>query len=237
MALSKPHLSSKHINIKKDNSVIFAAIGIAVFVVVFGIFATKALVEQASYNQRVIGAKKDALNLAIENTKNVEALELSYISFANESINVLGGDPKSDGPIGGTNPKIVLDSLPSVYDYPALSSSIEKLLVDNGYQIERIGGSEDASLSATNPNSSADSATVMTGVVSSELTEIPYPIAITSSVDGTQKLLDVLERSIRAFYIDTISFSGNDQSLNAEISMKTFFQPGIKFQASSKVVK
>jgi hypothetical protein len=237
MALSKSHLSNKHINIKKDNSVIFAAIGIAVFVVVFGIFVTKALVEQASYNQRVIGAKKDALNLAIENTKNVEALELSYISFANESINVLGGVSKSDGPIDGTNPKIVLDSLPSVYDYPALSSSIEKLLVDNGYQIERIGGSEDATLSATNPNSSPDSVTVTTGLVSSELIEIPYPITIASSVDGTQRLLDVFERSIRPFYIETISFSGNDQSLNAKISMKTFFQPGIKFQASSKVVK
>jgi hypothetical protein len=237
MILSKPHLSNKHINIKKDNSVIFAAVGIAVFIVVFGIFAGNALIGHASYNQRVIGAKKDVLTLAVENTKNVKALELSYLSFANESVNILGGDPKVDGPLGGTNPKIVLDSLPSVYDYPALSSSIEKLLVDNGYQIERIGGSEDKNLSATNPDSSADSATVTTGAVSSELTEIPYPITVASSVIGTQKLLDIFERSIRPFYIETVTFTGTDQSLNAKISMKTFFQPGIKFQASSRVVK
>lgn len=237
MAISKPHLSSKHIDIKKDNTAIFAAIGIAVFITVFGFISGRALVDQLTYHQRVISAKKDALRLAQDNTKNAKDLELSYVSFDNEAVNILGGDPKGDGPIAGSNPKLILDALPSVYDYPALSSSIEKILLDNGYQIERIGGSEDEALSATNNDNSPNEDAGTTIPFVSELTEIPYPISIASSVDGTQRLLDILERSIRPFYIETITLNGSDQSLNAKISMKTFYQPGIKFQVDSTVVK
>lgn len=238
MALTKPHLSIKHINIKKDNTVIFASIAVAVFLVVFGLVAGKSLLSQSLYNQRVIDAKKGALKQAVDNTKNVKNLEQSYLSFAKEPINILGGNPVGEGPIDGSNPKLVLDALPSVYDYPALSSSIEKILLDNGYQIERIGGSEDEKLSGTNPvnSSSSKKTTKVTVNAKSEATQIPYPLTVVSSVDDTQKLLDILERSIRPFYIETVSFSGSDLSLTTKISMTTFYQPGMKFQAGSKVV-
>jgi len=236
MPITKPHLSSKHINIQKDNTVIFAAIGLAVFIVVFGLIAGRALLSQVSYNQRVIGEKKTALQLAQDNTKNAEDLEQSFISFAGESINIISGDPKGDGPLGGTNPKIILDALPSVYDYPALSSSIEKILLDNGYQIERIGGSEDEALSAANTGNGNPNSIASAVATDTTLIEIPYPIDITSSVEGTQRLLNVFERSIRPFYVESISLTGSDQSLNAKINMKTFYQPGIQFQAGSKVV-
>jgi hypothetical protein len=230
MAISKPHLSSKHIDIKKDNTMIFVAIGIAVFITIFGITSGRALIGQASYHQRVITEKQKSLEQAKANLNNAEDLEASYLSFAGEAINILGGDPEGEGLIAGSNPKIVLDALPGVYDYPALSSSIEKILLDNGYQIERIGGSEDESLSSGNGS------TTISASGSSGLTEIPYPISFTADVSGAQRLLGILERSIRPFYVENISFSGSDQNLSVDINMKTFYQPQIQFEAGSKVV-
>jgi hypothetical protein len=230
MSISKPHLSSKHLIIKKANATIFAAIAIAVFMVIFGLFATRALLDQASYHQRVISAKKDALNKAEDNSDKVKDLEASYRSFASESVNVLGGNPTGNGALDGSNPKIVLDALPSVYDYPALSSSVEKILTDNSYQIERIGGSEDKALSSSNTSGNSP-------VSTSSPVELPYPLTIQSTVSGVENLLNIFERSIRPFYIEKIQLSGSDQSLSAKFTMKTFYQPGISFQVSTEVIE
>uniref|UniRef100_UPI004055B35C hypothetical protein n=1 Tax=Candidatus Electrothrix sp. TaxID=2170559 RepID=UPI004055B35C len=237
MGISKPHLSNKHEIIKKANVVIFAAVAVAVFLVIFGLFAGRALISQAAYNQRVIDAKKEALELAKDNSDNASDLEESYLSFESEPINVLGGNPNGEGPLDGSNPKIVLDALPSVYDYPALSSSIEKILLDNSYQIDNIGGAEDPSLAASNPESNNDSSDGPSISASeSTATEIPYSLSITSTVDGSENLLRIFERSIRPFYVEALELSGTDQSLSVEIRMNTFYKPGISFQTSSEVV-
>jgi hypothetical protein len=206
------------------------AVSITVFIVFFAAFASRALLSQASYQQRVITSKKDALKIAEKNQENAKKLEASYNSFATESINVLGGNPTGIGPLDGSNPKIVLDALPSVYDYPALSSSIEKLLLDNGYQIETIGGSEDAKLANDNTNETNKSS-------KTEVVAIPYPLSIQSTVDGTKNLLEILERSIRPFYVEKITISGSGNSVGSRITMKTYYQPGIGVEVTTKVVK
>lgn len=223
---AKPHESLKHQIIKKANNVIFIAIALSVFVVIFSIFSAKALFDQASYNQKIISEKKDALSKAEQNSKNAKELEETYTAFANETINILGGNPVGTGPLDGENPKLVLDSLPSEYDYPALSSTIEKILTDNSYPVERIGGTEDPVLAAANDSEAGESSVV----------EIPYPITTTSTAEGVKNLLDIFERSIRFFYIDTLEISGSDQSMTVKIGMRTFYQPSKTFEVSSKVV-
>lgn len=231
--VSKPHLSSKRAVIDKTNAKIVIAISVSVFVVVFSLFSMKALLGQASYQQRVISGKKDALKIAKANNQNAKDLEKTYVAFAGESINVLGGNPTGTGPLDGSNPKIMLDSLPSVYDYPALSSSIEKLLLDNGYSVEAIGGSEDPALIST-----IDPATGEAQAASSDIpVEIPYPITIQSDSAGTKRLLEILERSIRPFYVDSVTLSGSSSSLSVGVSMKTYFQPGTGVKVTTQAVK
>lgn len=232
--ISKPHMSGKRAIIDKTNTKIVITISITVFVVIFSAFAVRALFGQASYQQKVIDGKKDALKVAKDNKQNAQNLEKTYVAFAGESINVLGGNPTGTGPIDGSNPKIVLDSLPSVYDYPALSSSIEKLLLDNGYGVESIGGAEDAALAV----SPVDTVTGGASQVSQTgPTNMPYPITVLSTAEGTKRLLEILERSIRPFYVENISFSGSGTALSANITMKTFYQPSTGVTVTTQAVK
>jgi hypothetical protein len=231
--VSKPHESSKRALIDKSNAKIVIAISISIFVVIFSAFAVKALIGQAGYQQNVIDGKKEALKIAEQNKKNAQNLEKSYIAFEAQVVNVLGGNPEGEGPLDGSNPKIVLDSLPSVYDYPALSSSIEKLLLDNGYEIESIGGADDVALVGT--DTPAAGGTTQTTV--SAPIEVPYPISVQSSTEGTKQLLSILERSIRPFYVDSISFAGSGDALSTTITMKTFYQPGTGVTVTTKAVQ
>ena len=225
--IAKPHLSSKHLKIKSANTIIIISVSVTVFIVMFSLVSARALLSQASYNQKIIGEKKDALDIAKTNSETVKDLEASYLSFATETVNVLGGNPEGTGALDGSNPKIVLDALPSEYDYPALSSSIEKILLDNSYQIDRIGGSEDTSLGNEGSIGSSTAESIV---------DIPYPLSIVSTSEGTKNLLDILERSIRPFYVEKLELSGSDSSMTAKIVTKTFYQPSKSFTVTTKVV-
>jgi len=141
-----------------------------------------------------------------------------------EPENILGGSIEGDGPLDGDNGKIVLDSLPSAYDYPALSSSFEKILKDGGYTTSSIGGTEDRSVITT-----------PTGDV--RPIEIKYSFSITATIGRTKDLLSTLERSIRPMYIDSVKIQVGDNSLTTNISLHTYYTQEKTFELGSKVVK
>src|SRR5262245_18703411 len=120
-----PKTSHKHVLIDKANQVALIALSAAVVILMFSLFATQALIKQNAYNQKVIGAKKEALKQIKQNRANVDELVKSYEAFASEPVNIIGGNPTGSGPKDGNNPKIVLDSLPSKYDFPGFASSME----------------------------------------------------------------------------------------------------------------
>jgi len=221
---SKTHKSVKHAIIDKANSRTVIAVAVATFIVIFSAFATKALFSQSLYHGRLIGEKETALNQLKENRELLKTLNQSYTSFVNEPENILGGNPTGDGALDGNNATLVLDSLPSKYDYPALSSSFEKILKDGGYTINSIGGLEDSSFSNT---ATKDALPV----------EIPYSFTVTATADRTEDLLQSLERSIRPMYIDTLQVQVGDNSLQTRISLHTFFTQEKTFELGSKEVK
>lgn len=223
---AKAGMSIKHAIVDQANTQMLIAVSVAVFVVVFCAFAVRSLISQSLYHQRVITEKRLALTTLEASRAEADALEEVYKSFATESVNVLGGDPDGDGELDGDNARIVLDALPSEYDYPALSSSIEKILEDGGYQIQSIGGSEDTSLSSAGATSGEP-----------EPVEIPYPLSVQTSPDDSVRLLQILESSIRPFYVDALRISGGGDTLGLNIDMKTFYQPGTSLQITTKEVR
>ncbi len=230
MAKQSLQKSEKHAIVDRANTTILIAVSVAVFIVVFSGFAMRSLISQGNYHRRVISEKREALSVLVDNSAAVEELERVYTAFEGEAVNVLGGDPDGDGPVDGDNAKIVLDALPSEYDYPGLSSSLEKLLVDGGYQITSIGGSEDASRQSETPGESS--------VTSNPVPQdIPYPFTIVSSPENTLKLLELLEKSIRPFYVETLKLEGQGGNLSANIGLKTFYLPATGLDVSTKVVK
>jgi hypothetical protein len=257
MAESKIRVSIKHSIIDKANTTMLVAVSVAVFIAVFSSFAIKALLDQSFFHQRVISEQKDSLKVLEKNNESATELRKSYVTFATEAINAIGGSAEGDGPRDGDNARIVLDALPAEYDFPAVSSSIEKILVDGGYQISSIGGEEDASQlqSAQTSSSSssidpslisgeATSVTLETSSLSnlafsnaSQAIEIPFPFSIDSSQDSIQQLILTLEKSIRPFSLTSISLEGKSGNLSTSFGLKTYYLPKTALQISTKEVE
>jgi len=224
--ITKGHKSVKHDIIDKSNSRVILSVGVATFIFVFSIFAGRALVSQSLYHNRIITEKKKALTQLSANKKSIEQLNSSFDVFQSESTNILGGVSAGDGPLDGSNAKIILDSLPGKYDYPGLSSSFEKILKEGNYNIGSIGGIEDVALASTN-SPSGEAIPIA----------IPYAFTVSSDVNGVKNLLQTLERSIRPMYVDSLEVQVGDSILQTRVSLHTYFTQPKTFDVGTKEVK
>jgi hypothetical protein len=153
-SLSAP--SAKRLLIDKANTRIVVYVSIAAFIVVFSLVATKTLVSQATYQNRVIDAKRKTVNQLKTDIAATGQLNSSYSAFVSTPQNVIGGNPNGTGSQDGNNAKIVLDALPSSYDFPGLMSSMQSLLTSqNGVQVNSLGGTDAETTEGSNQSSSS----------------------------------------------------------------------------------
>ena len=220
-----PKVKTKRLLIDRANSTMLVVISITSFVVAFSLIASRSLISQSSYQSRVIKAKEAALKTLKDNNANVKSLVDSYKSFATEKSNILDGSISGTGPLDGDNPTLVLDALPSKYDFPGLTSSLEKLLKDGGYKIDSIGGSDDE---IAQGNTSSDKPAPIV---------IPFPMSVTTNYQGAQNLLVKLERSIRPIAINQLSLAASGNDLRVSITATTYYQPSKTLKITTKVVK
>ncbi len=218
--------SFKRLQISKANSQIVIATSGAAFIVTFSLIAGQALLNKRSYQNKVIRAKETAVNQLQENVKAANNLSLSYKSFVETSSNVLGGNPAGTGDKDGDNGKIVLDALPSQYDFPSLTSSIEKLMKDNGYKANAISGTDDELVQKKN---------LATGMP--QPIAIPFTIAVTTNAEGAKNLVALLEKSIRPINVKSVTLSGSNSAAQVTIAAETYYQPRKGLNIELKVVK
>lgn len=221
------HKSIKHEVIDKTNTRVIISVAVATFIFVFCAFAARALISQSLYHDRVIEQKKMALKQLEQNIDIVGDLRKSYDTFQGMATNILGGSSAGTGSLDGKNAKLVLDALPDAYDYPALSSSFEKILRDGGYDIGSIGGIEDPTLNSSGQSPTKDVKPI----------EIPYTFSVTSNTEGTKRLLETLEASIRPMYVDTLQIQSSGNTLQTRVALRTFFTQPKVFQLGSREVK
>ncbi|MGH7241249.1 MAG: type 4a pilus biogenesis protein PilO, partial [Candidatus Saccharimonadales bacterium] len=139
----------------------------------------------------------------------------------------LDGDPNGVGQQDGNNAKIVLDALPSNYDFPALTTSLEQLVTGtNGLKINSITGTDDEVAQSANSTSSTPTAVPM-----------PFTLTVEGSYQAIQDFTSKLEHSIRPFQVQTSTISGDQSDLTLNITAQTFYQPAKKLTIGSKVVK
>ena len=210
---NKFKLSSKHIAIDKANAQTVAMVGIAAFITVFCLIAASSVMSQLKYESHISSAKTTALNTLTSNLKAYSSLQTTYTTFVSASTNVIGGSSSGKADNDGTNAKIVLDALPSVYDFPALASSIEKIL--SPYKVSSIAGTDDqltqqANIASTNPVPVA----------------IPFTFTVTSvAYDSAQNLMNLLQSSIRPIQIDSMTVVASSSGLQITVNAHTYFQP------------
>jgi len=215
--MAKLPLTTKRLLIDQAQARMMVAIGVASFVVIFSLIAMKGLYGQMSYQNRVISGKEKAVKQLHQNVTASATLVDSFKTF-DASPSMLGNTD--------SNAKIVLDALPSKYDFPALTASLEKILTSGGYKIESIAGVDDEA-----NQTSDDSATTPAPV------EMPFQISASATYQASQKLVSDFERSIRPFNIQSIELTGNESAIRIDIEAKTYFQPERNLSIPTKVVK
>lgn len=205
---------TKRTLIDKANSTMVIATVVAAFTLVFALVAGKSLISQVGYQNRVISAKKVALAQLKTDLDARDSLQTSYRAFVAENPNVLGGDAELIGEKNGDNSKLVLDALPSKYDFPALTTSLEKIIDGQNLKILGINGTDQEAAEAdkqTSPNP--------------QPVAMPFQVQVSGSYQSIQSLVGVFLHSIRPFQIQTLELSGDESSMIATITAQTFYQP------------
>lgn len=208
-------LSVRHIQIDRAHLQMITVISIATVVLVFSIFALQALSKQISYQNKVIGLRSKANKTLQANVKSAQALETAYNAFNDSSESVLGNNEK--------NARIVLNALPSKYDFPAVVSSLSFLAKSSGVALGDVSGT-DQELTAEQQSTEP------------KVVEIPFDVTVTGSYTSIQKFVENVQKSIRPFQVLTSDFRGSDASMTARISMKTFYQPEKQLQLKEEIV-
>lgn len=217
----------KRARIDKAQSSMLAAVAISSVVVIFCLVSAKALLGQAGHQRRVLHERRLAIKQLKDNISSANNLVSQYAIFNGSTTNLIGGKSTADTkvlPPDGNNSRIVLNALPSTYDFPALVSSLSKILSNNGLS--------SAGISASDASGSSDN--------SSAAKPQPIPIAVSISGSGNydtlQKLIKDFERSIRPYDITTLQFQGSVNSMSVSASMNTYYQQAKSLNIGNKEI-
>lgn len=219
--------STKRKLIDKANFTVVVAVSVAAFITIFCLVSAKALWSQRSYQSRAIESREKARDQLDTNVKAATKLATAYEAFAASQENIIGGSATGSGDRDGDNARIILDALPSKYDFPALATSLEKLAKGQNLTLEGITGTDDEA---------KQQKAVLSPVP--KPVDVPFKIHVSGNYDSIQSLIGVFERSIRPFVINQFKFEA-EQGTNVSLSIdaKTYYQPEKTLQFKSEVVK
>ncbi|HMS23363.1 MAG TPA: type 4a pilus biogenesis protein PilO [Candidatus Saccharibacteria bacterium] len=215
--------SQKHTQVEKLNSAVVLTVAVSAFVIVFALVASRALWTKMSYQNRVISAKEEARDQLRDNIDQVDELVIAYKAFSETPNNVLGGSSNGKSENSGDNAKLTLDSLPSKYDFPALTTSVEKLVKSTGSKVGSISGTDDE---VSQQDQSKE------GVI-----EIPFDLTAEGNYASIVNLMKAFNLSIRPISIKAIEFSGTNEDFSVSLSAKSYYQPARTLEVTKKVVK
>lgn len=198
-------VSAKHLQVDRAMTTVVVVSSIAAAVLVFSLIATKSLVNLIGYQRSVINLRNKAATQLQTNVSSTNTLLAAYLAFDGATESKIGTADK--------NSKIVLDALPSKYDFPALTTSLEGIVNSAGMSIKTIEGTDEE---VTAQQSSLKPIPV----------EIKFSLTAEGSYESAQKLINDLQRSIRPFTIESIKLTANDNGMvEVAVTGKTAYQP------------
>jgi hypothetical protein len=224
--MAKSTSFTKRTLITQANKKIVVMTSVAAFLVVFSLVASKTLIGQIAYQNKVISQEKQAQSQLQTDLSARDSLVNSYQAFINTPQNILGGNPNGTGSQDGNNSKIVLDALPSTYDFPALATTLESLIKSQNLQIGSITGTDEELAQQNNQKSPAPQSIAM-----------PFQVQVSGSYQAIQNLIGIFQASIRPFQIQTINMAGSEGDMTVTISAQTFYQPEKTFNVTQQEVQ
>jgi hypothetical protein len=253
MSARSLHGSTKRIQIDKANSTIVIAVGVAAFAVAFSLVSAKSLLARQSYQNKVITAQEKARDQLQANIEAVDDLKVKYTEFVNRQENIIKGMSTGNGERDGDNARIILDALPSKYDFPALASSLEKILVDRKYTIQTIGGTDDEATqnpdqaasgaasssapAAAQPAAATSTTPTATPATPGTAIDMPFDLGAQGAYKDMLALLDVFRYSIRPIYIQHLTLTAAEGGkVDLNVQGKSYYQPERTLNITEEVV-
>jgi hypothetical protein len=231
--------SLKRLQIDKANSTIVGVLAVTAFVTIFALVSCKTLFSQLQYQNKIITAKQTALNQLKKDVVVNQQLVGTYNTFVSTNQNIIGGSPtNTTGANGGDNGKIVLDALPSIYDYPALTTSVQYLLGLSGTTIDSIGGTdEEATITPAGNAASTPSSDGSTTVAPGSAVAMPFQFSVDGPYTSIQTLFTNFEKSIRPIQFQNITITGDQSDLTLNATAQSYYQPAQTFNITTEAVK
>jgi hypothetical protein len=215
--------SVKKNKIEKFSKSIVIFAGLAIFIIIFGLASTNILLTRYAYQQKVINLQKIALANLNEDSKSLNSLTISYEKFISPKTNIIGGPSnKPNVPNGGNNAKIILDALPSSYDFTQFITTLQNLLLKEGVVVQSITSTDQSSSSNYNNGSGVN--------------EIPFQFSVSGPYPVIENLISVLQRSTTPIDILSLNITGTQQDLTLNVNGQTYYQPEFKFKIKNLTV-
>jgi hypothetical protein len=223
-------LSSKAIQINKEQSRLLIAVIVASLVSVFCLVGSKNLVSKSIYQGKVISARHKSAEQIKTDIRNANTLVTQYknVFIGDSAKNIIGGENDSNPyapPPDGDNGRIVIDALPETYNFPALLTSLQLIMNDNHLSAQSIGGTDQSSTASNDPSGSP------------KFSSMDVTVSGTGTYSNAQSFVKDLERSIRPFDVTSLSLTGNENSLIVNLNITTYYQPAKTININSKEIK
>jgi Pilus assembly protein, PilO len=222
---SNKSIKSKHVLVDKANQTIVIVTSAAAFVIIFSLVSSKTLFKEMSYQSKVITSKQLALTKLQADDSAANQLVSSYQTFISSPNNLIGGNSTGNGRNDGNNAQIILDALPSQYDFPALITSLTSLIQSQAVSLTGISGT-DQILSQVPPTAGTTAPVAM-----------PFSLQVSGNYTGLEQLVSVMQESIRPLQITSLDFTGDQSNLTLSVAAQTYYQPGVKFNITTSGVQ
>jgi len=221
----KANESLKKLALSKANVQIIAVSAAAAFITVFCLVTANYLLGIRSYQSKIISADNIAYSQLKTDVIAKNTLDSSYQAFVRQSPNVLGTNNVNTPGYTYNNATIILDALPSRYDFPAVVTSIDKMLQNGNFNVTSIGGTDVSASTSNTPESNP------------QPVSIPFSFTINQATyQSLQSLFSILQSSIRPMVVDSVNLSGQDSNLSINVSAHTYFQPAKLFSIGTETI-
>ncbi len=226
----KSKLSGKSLQIDKTQQKIIGIIVGATVTTVFCLVSAKVLAGQALYQRRVINARQASVVQLNANIKNANNLVTQYneVFIGSSTKNII--DHTNDTSPNAVSPdvdngRIVLDALPTSYDFPALLTSVSTILSSAGISNPSIGGTDDSSTVKSEPSANPTPS------------KIDLTLSGTGKYDSVAQLIADFQRSIRPMDVTHLTLTGNAENLTVSLNLTTYYQPPKTVIITGKEIK
>lgn len=212
----------KRQQIANANKMIFVWVIIASVAISLCGVTVQFLFRQASFNQRVIGAKLETQGTLAKNLDNVPGLKKNVEELiADERLAKVKANETD------SNLKVVLDALPTSDDKSALGASLQQVILPRS-QVDT------SDLTTITPEEVTDAAKAET---SGSAPVSRFSFSAAGDYVRVQAMLVDMERTIRPMNIEAMTMQSVDNAIRVTVAGVTYYYPAQTVALGKKAIK